>query len=499
MRGSKDTREQIAFLWRGDHPMLNGRAPTLTTLSFLATSSLTRLLPHSSCHSIALTHFMRAVTDGKLALESDLKAEEARILQGLAADGFTPHEISMWEFDRLPALLTFAGEDGGRPPLHVMSFHLSTGTTPDGARTKQQRAEVHVLQRLMMLAWQHGVHLIAMGDHNADMAQNAAIWDSDAVDQFSQCCQRFIPSSYCTNRFPYICQRTGGQRNDDIFASSNLKQLWSKVGNVPAEILRQAEDSIISREQPPPALPRAQTDACAAAFSKLLLQFDQSHDPSNPADIIWNIQKLLGVQDHSAALWRREIDKCWSDHRPIAARVEFPFVRPATQSKQLLSPVLPPSLAPSSPPQRCLKHESALVATTSGDELPTAATTSHALARLQQAAQAICVDPVDYPDGLTVARMVGFAAGIHRPSSGGLAKTECRLVLECLGVEGAAVMKREECEKQMRVVLTRCGVCEFDDLAKQLAALTCAAEAKARPPMSEVTLRVFAALILKFA
>ena len=166
----------------------------------------------------------------------------------------------------------------------------------------------------------------------------------------------------------------------------------------------------------------------------------------------------------------------------------------------MLSPVLPPSLAPSLPLQRCLKHASALVATNSGDdELPTATTTSHALARLQQAAQAICVDPADYPDGLTVARMVGFAAGIHRPSSGGLTKTECRLVLECLGVAGAAVMKREECERQMRSVLTQCGICEFDDLAKQLAALTCAAEAKARLPISDVTLRVFAALIVKFA
>ncbi len=150
--------------------------------------------------TMSLDDCIKLVTDGKVWQEWDVRGERAKILQGLADDGFAPHEISRWEFDRLPALLTFsAAACDARPPLHVFSFHLSTGTI-GGRRTKQQRAEVHVLQRLMQLAWRHGVQLVAMGDHNADMADAAAVWDSEAVEGFAECCQRLLPKHFCTNR-----------------------------------------------------------------------------------------------------------------------------------------------------------------------------------------------------------------------------------------------------------------------------------------------------------
>ena len=59
---------------------------------------------------------------------------------------------------------------------------------------------------------------------------------------------------------------------------------------------------LLWHEQLPPAPPQAQIDACAAAISKILLEFDQRHEPHNHADLIWNLEKLLGIRDDAAKL-----------------------------------------------------------------------------------------------------------------------------------------------------------------------------------------------------
>ncbi len=230
IRGDKSGPEQIAFLWREDHPMFRGRPHAVATLSLAVKNQ--PLNWSTPGLNISLRDIISVLTNGRICSEQALQRQEAEIQQGLACDGFTPHEISTWNFDRLPALISFPAGDNHRPPLHVLSFHLSTGKTADGCKTRQQEAEVHLLQRLMMVAWHNDSCLIAMGDHNAQMADNPAVWDTDAVLNFTQCSQRFIPPTFCTNRFPYIYQETGAQRNDDIFCGPNVAKLWAKVGTL---------------------------------------------------------------------------------------------------------------------------------------------------------------------------------------------------------------------------------------------------------------------------
>jgi endonuclease/exonuclease/phosphatase family metal-dependent hydrolase len=452
IHGNKSHYEHIAFLWKEDHAMFRGRTPSLATLSLAVKNQpLNRSVRGLN---VSLPELITALTNGRISHEMALKSE-AEIMQGLAKDLCFPqdglaahHEISNWNFDRLPAFLMFEDDDGTRPPLHVVSFHLST-------EVKQQRAEVRFLQRLMMLAWENGSFLIAMGDHNADMSLNPAIWDEGhAVEGFAQCAQRFIPPMVATNVYPYITQETGAQRNDDIFCGkSNAVKVWTEVGCVPSEIIRDAEKVIVAREvRPSEAVPEAQISECLADISKILLRFGKQPDLSRPASMLFSLRGLLGLRDDAASKWRHDLRHYWSDHRPLAARIEFSSgdhaSQPDVRSAALDACTLPP---------------------------PDGA---DGLSRLKAAAMAIPADAAAYPDGITVARMIAFAAGVHCAASGGLMKQECRCILDRLGVAGAEGMKTDQLRAGMKRVLLECGFDGFKELEKQMSQLAIASQAK---------------------
>ncbi len=224
--------------------------------------------------ALSLTQFISAVTDGKLCHQSDLQREKQKILDSLKSQiAYT--SPATFSFTRNPALLTFpADESAGLPPLHVLSFHLDT-------QRAENRAEIHVLQCLMVLAWQYGVELVCMGDHNADEASNLRAWEtaaSDAAPQvlsgsvadFERLSQRVFPQHLFTNRFPYAVQPT---HNDDIFAPRQWKLKNHEIGFIPSGILHEAERLAV------------QTGDVKTKFSFL--------------------------------------DQVWSDHRPLAASFEF--------------------------------------------------------------------------------------------------------------------------------------------------------------------------------
>ncbi len=102
------------------------------------------------------------------------------------------------------------------------------------------------------------------------------------------------------------------------------------------------------------------------------------------------------------------------------------------------------------------------------------------LRRLELAAASIHADASAYPNGISLARMIAFAAGVHSASSGGLRKSDCRLLLDRLGIYGASRMKRTECQAALQGKLAECGFNGFKPLELQIAQLTIAAEASVR-------------------
>jgi endonuclease/exonuclease/phosphatase family metal-dependent hydrolase len=439
IQGTKKN-EQIAFLWKKDHAMFLGARPALSTLSLAVQNQpLNRSDPG---HNISLPELITVLSNGRISHEMALRSQE-EILQGLAQDGFAPHEISRWNFDRLPAFLMFEGDGGTKPPLHVVSFHLST-------EEKQQRAEVHILQRLMMLAWESGSFLIAMGDHNADMCHNPAVWDEEgAVQGFTQCAQRFLPPRVVTNMYPYITQETGAKRNDDIFCGkSNAVKVWAEVGYLPCELIRDAEKVIVAREVQRAAPEAAQIRQCLEEISEILLHFGKQPDLSSPAKMLISLRDLLGLRDDAASIWH-DLPPFWSDHRPVAACVEFSSGGHASQ------------------PDACSAARDA--------RTPPPAEGADGLRRLMAAAEAIPADAAaTYPGGISVARMIAFAAGVHCAASGGLMKQESRCILESLGVSGAEGMKTDQLRAEMKRVLSECGFTGFEELEEQMSQLAIA-------------------------
>jgi hypothetical protein len=315
---------------------------------------------------------------------------------------------------------------------------------------------VHILQRLMMLAWESGSFLIAMGDHNADMCRNPAVWDEgDAVQGFAQCAQRFIPPRVATNVYPYITQETGAQRNDDIFCGkSNAVKVWADVGCLPCEIIRDAEKVIVAREvEPSDAVPEAaQISECLEEISKILLHFGKQPDLSRPASMLFSLRGLLGLRDDAASKWRHDFLRFWSDHRPLAARVQFSSGGHASQ-----------------PDVRSAARDV---------RTPSPAQGADGLSRLTAVAEAIPTDAAAYPDGISVARMIAFAAGVHCAASGGLMKQESRCILDRLGVAGAEGMKTDQLRAEMKKVLSEYGFDGFKELELQMSQLAIASQAK---------------------
>ncbi len=224
--------------------------------------------------ALSLTQFIAAVTDGKLCQQSDLEREKNKILDSMRTE-IEYTSPSTFNFARNPALLTFpADESRGLPPLHILSYHLDTQKT-------ENRAEIHVLQCLMVLAWKNGVQLICMGDHNADEANNLHAWEATAsvaaaktphgsVADFECLSQRVFPRHLFTNRFPYAVQPA---HNDDIFAPKQWKLKNQEIGLPPSGILHEAE--------------------------------------------------RLAVQTGDIKTKFTFLDQVWSDHRPLAASFEF--------------------------------------------------------------------------------------------------------------------------------------------------------------------------------
>jgi hypothetical protein len=226
-------------------------------------------------------------------------------------------------------------------------------------------------------------------------------------------------------------------------------------------VISGAEKMIIERKTSPPRVPEDQISACLDEISKILLRFGQQPDLSSPASMLCKLRIILGMPNDAAMTWRKTIRRYWSDHRPLAARVLFSTGDIISQSDKLSAPCSP--LTPCSPVTSCS---------------PPPVHHGDALRRLKCAAQATPADPSLYPDGLTVARMMGFAAGVHCAISGGLMKQECRGILDRLGVAGAAGMKVSRCQEQMRKTLLECGFDRFEELETQISQLTIATQTK---------------------
>ena len=278
--------ERILFMWQPDHPMFSGRTPVLRTLAMTLVDSKRSAAPDDvqrSYTALSLTQFIAVVTDGKICRQADLELEQKKILDGMKTEiGFTA--ASSFTFCRNPALLTFP-PDGPRalPALHILSFHLDT-------QKLENRAEIYVLQCLMVLAWTHGVHLVCMGDHNADEASNPHAWAAaapgapakalpGAVADFERLSQRVFPQHLFTNRFPYAAQPA---HNDDMFAPKHWNLKSHGQGIIPSSVLQEGE--------------------------------------------------RLAVQGGDVKTKFTFLDQVWSDHRPLAASFEFQ-VRHAAASK----------------------------------------------------------------------------------------------------------------------------------------------------------------------
>jgi hypothetical protein len=235
--------------------------------------------------AVSFTQFIAAVTDGKVCQESDLQREKQRILQQMKTDiGYTAS--STFSFSRNPALISFASDEpSALPALHILSFHLDTNKA-------ENAAEIYVLRHLMTLAWKHGVHLVCMGDHNADEATNAHAWGSLATaaaaaggtscDTFEAMSQRIFPQHLFTNRFPYALKPA---HNDDIFAPKSWKLKGSEMGLIPASVKEEEE--------------------------------------------------RLAVQSGDVKTKFTSLDQLWSDHRPLAASFEFELSAPPSASRSV--------------------------------------------------------------------------------------------------------------------------------------------------------------------
>ena len=278
--------ERILFMWQAGHPMFSSRTPILRTLAMTLVDSRRGAAADDvqrSYAALSLTQFIAVVTDGKICRQADLELEQKKILGGMKTEvGFTA--ASTFTFSRNPALLTFPADEGcGLPALHVLSFHLDT-------QKLENRAEVYVLQCLMVLAWQRGVHLVCMGDHNADEASNPHVWQAaspaaaakaqpGAVADFEGLSQRIFPQHLFTNRFPYAAQPA---HNDDMFAPKHWNLKSCGQGIIPSSVLQEGE--------------------------------------------------RLAVQGGDVKTKFTFLDQVWSDHRPLCASFEFE-VRQATASK----------------------------------------------------------------------------------------------------------------------------------------------------------------------
>ena len=107
-----------------------------------------------------------ALKEGLETMETSLKASLKESLED--------YEERHKTFSRFPALFTFTPKHGGadvknsdseNQKIHFLVFHLASSSQYGG--TEKNKAEMEVLQSLAKWAWDEGIRLILLGDHNA--------------------------------------------------------------------------------------------------------------------------------------------------------------------------------------------------------------------------------------------------------------------------------------------------------------------------------------------